>query len=205
MTRNLFLAIFMLVFVLTGTVFANNKSSNSNTSNSNSSPGSIVVGGTTYQQQDPFDQLRDFQDEMERVFKNLMGDQLARFPRTNSRGALGSLTHSPDLAVAETDKEYIINLDLPGMSKDQIDVQIQNSILTVSGERKRVERKEEKKDGSAYSYEGRSFGTFSHSMELPENVDENKVSAEYEQGVLTISIEKKAPGPAPAPKRIKVN
>ncbi|RMF66230.1 MAG: Hsp20/alpha crystallin family protein, partial [Calditrichaeota bacterium] len=87
----------------------------------------------------------------------------------------------------ETDDEFILRLDLPGMKKKDIHVSIQNNVLSVQGERK---REEESKDKS-YHVRQRMYGKFHRSFMLPSSVDENSIDAQYKDGVLTVTIKKK--------------
>lgn len=89
-----------------------------------------------------------------------------------------------DYDVEESDKEYILSCDLPGMKKDDIDVEVAGNRLTITGERK----SERKKEGEKF-YEKR-FGKFQQSFNLPEDVATDKLEASYEDGVLYLAIPK---------------
>lgn len=93
----------------------------------------------------------------------------------------------PELNVYETDKMFEITVELPGMSKNDIDISLDDNILTISGERK---AHHEEEDGRRYHRVESRFGTFRRSMPLPNVVDYEKANASYENGVLTISIPK---------------
>lgn len=92
----------------------------------------------------------------------------------------------PAADVSETDKTIEVKMDLPGIQAADIDVQVNGNLLTVSGERK--EEKEEK--GKTYHRIERRYGKFSRSTTLPAAVKEDKVDAQYRDGVLTITMEK---------------
>ncbi len=92
----------------------------------------------------------------------------------------------PELNVYETDTHFEITVELPGMSKDDIDISLDDNILTISGERKA--HKEE--NGRRYHRVESRFGTFTRSLPLPNIVDTENVDATYENGVLAISITK---------------
>ena len=89
------------------------------------------------------------------------------------------------LDVEETDKEYKVLLDLPGMKKEEVKTSIENHCLVVEGE-----RKSEKKD-KKYHVSERSFGSFHREVSLPENADLENVTAVYENGELKVTIPKK--------------
>lgn len=92
----------------------------------------------------------------------------------------------PMCDLSETDGEVQVKFDLPGLKADEIDIQLTNNVLTVSGERK--EEKEEK--GRTFHRVERRYGSFSRSLTLPCAVAEDKVDARYQDGVLTVTIEK---------------
>lgn len=95
-------------------------------------------------------------------------------------------TWSPTTDMMETDDEYIIESDLPGMSKNDIKINVQGNILTIEGERE----KETKEEHNGYLRRERSFGTFKRSFTLPQNVVEDKVKASFKDGVLTVHVPK---------------
>ncbi len=94
---------------------------------------------------------------------------------------------SPPVNLREKDGKYYITADIPGMKKEDISVTIEKGYLTVSG--KKEESKEEKE--ANYHVKETRYGAFSRSLRLPEEVDEAKVEAIYEDGVLSVSIEKR--------------
>lgn len=95
-------------------------------------------------------------------------------------------TWSPTTDITETDDEYIIESDLPGMSKNDIEINVQGNILLIEGERE----KETKEEFNRYLRRERSFGTFKRSFTLPQNVVEDKVKASFKDGVLTVHVPK---------------
>ncbi|MGD9650019.1 MAG: Hsp20/alpha crystallin family protein [Dongiaceae bacterium] len=93
---------------------------------------------------------------------------------------------NPDLNIAETDKEYRITMDLPGLSEADVDVRVKDGLLTISGERK---EETEEKDQNFYRAE-RRFGEFTRQIALPEDVKIENIDASFKNGVLTISVPK---------------
>ena len=87
-----------------------------------------------------------------------------------------------------TDKVYIISFDMPGMDKAKINVEVKNGVILVSGERS-SESKEDQ--GGKFYRQERSFGYFSRSIPLPEDAKPESLVAKYENGVLTLTIDKK--------------
>ncbi len=94
---------------------------------------------------------------------------------------------TPQVDIAETDKKFEVSFAVPGLKKEDITVDLNEGVLTVSGERKFEESKKEKNFHSVETY----FGTFKRSFHLPENVLTDKVEAKYEDGILLIEIPKK--------------
>lgn len=95
---------------------------------------------------------------------------------------------SPSLDIAESDGKVDVTMDIPGMKAEDIDIQIAGNRLTISGERK--DEKEEKGNGKAYHRIERHVGQFSRTVTLPCEVDESKVEATYQNGVLKIKLPK---------------
>jgi HSP20 family protein len=93
---------------------------------------------------------------------------------------------SPAADVAETDNAYQIRMDIPGMNAADIDVAVRGNLLTISGHRN--EEKEEK--GKTFHRVERKGGKFSRTITLPANVNETEVAAEYNQGVLSVTLPK---------------
>jgi HSP20 family protein len=92
----------------------------------------------------------------------------------------------PAMDLSEADDHFVLRADLPGLGEDDVSIEIQDNTLTISGERK--SEHEERKRGR-YRVE-RSFGRFSRSLTLPEGVDADAISAEFEKGVLEVRIPK---------------
>jgi len=92
----------------------------------------------------------------------------------------------PSVDISETEKQFEISAQLPGMEKDDINIDLENGRLTISGER---ELKKEK-DGKNYHRVETQFGKFSRSFYLPDSVDEDAIKANYKDGVLNITIDK---------------
>ncbi len=97
-------------------------------------------------------------------------------------------TFVPELNVYETDKMFEITVELPGMNKEDMDISVDDNVLTISGERKAHHRDEN--NGRRYHRIESRFGTFTRSLPLPNVIDADKINATYENGVLAISIPK---------------
>ncbi len=101
---------------------------------------------------------------------------------------------TPRCDVSENDKVYLLKLEIPGMTKDQIKIDLHDNYLTVSGER-RTEKVEKSKDDRTHRSEIQ-YGSFMRSFSFPVPVDGEKTEARYENGILNLSVPKKAIGGA---------
>ena len=99
---------------------------------------------------------------------------------------LSSGTFVPEINVYETDKNFEITAELPGMRKEDIEISMEDHTLTISGERK-AHREE---NGRKYHRVESRFGRFSRSLPLPNIIDAENVEANYENGVLTVTVPK---------------
>jgi HSP20 family protein len=117
-------------------------------------------------------------------FSNLMD----RFFTDSIARTGGSTQYSfvPRVDISEDEKAFEIHVAVPGMAKDDFKIDLNDNYLTISGERK---LSKEKKENNFYSVETQ-YGTFSRSFNLPENVDVQKISAKYNNGILEINVPK---------------
>ena len=125
---------------------------------------------------DPIREFAAMQDRMNRLFGNVY----LRDEDTAFRG-----TWAPPVDIFETDNhDLVVRAELPGMSREDIEVSVENSTLVLKGEKKfDAEVKEEH-----YRRVERTYGAFHRSFTLPNTVDTNKVSADYKNGVLTVKL-----------------
>jgi HSP20 family protein len=137
---------------------------------------------------DPIRELDSLQGDMNRLFDRFF----------ESRAANGTARRwIPAMDLVETDDHLVLRGDLPGMSEDDIEIEIKDNVLTVSGERKA----ESEEKGEGYHRVERAFGSFSRSLTLPQGVDVDQVDAEFDKGVLEVKI----PKPAEAkPTRVQI-
>jgi HSP20 family protein len=94
----------------------------------------------------------------------------------------------PVVDVSDSQDAVVLQAELPGVAPEQVDVSVENSVLTISGEKKHVH--EEGKDGSEYHLVERRYGRFERSFSLPRTVDSEKVDATVTNGVLTVTLPK---------------
>ena len=93
---------------------------------------------------------------------------------------------NPAVDVHEEDEAFVLTVDLPGMGKDEVDINVEDRTLSISGERKF----EEKTEQDAYRRLERGYGRFSRSFSLPSHVDSTRVAAKFHNGVLTVTVPK---------------
>ena len=129
---------------------------------------------TTLVRWEPFRELAQLQSEMSRLFNGFFD------------GTSRAQSWVPALDVWETENEVVYAFDLPGMKEDEISIEVQDDTLTVSGQRERSTKTE---DDRFFRYE-RRYGSFARAVGLPAGVDESKIEASYENGVLEIRVPK---------------
>ena len=140
---------------------------------------------------DPFKELQNFQKTFE-YMNRLMRD-------TQREVTDSKVDFIPTVNTREADDAYYIEVDLPGVKKEDISIDVNDNILTISGERK-VE--DERKEDEFYRVES-VYGKFERSFSLPEDVDVDKIEAKAENGVLIVKIPK-AQSIDKAPKKIEI-
>lgn len=140
--------------------------------------------------------FRTLQREMNELFSDFFtGAPFRRFDLAHWPGGFVS----PDIDVSETDKSFKVTAELPGMDEKDIEVSVSDGVLSVKGEKKA--EKEEK--GETFHRLERSYGSFQRSLSLPTGVDEGKITASFDKGVLSVTVPKTAKAAA-AKKKIAV-
>ncbi len=136
----------------------------------------------------PIDDLFDIQENINRIFGNYL----------STKGAQAKvLGWMPPVDITESENEYVIKADIPGMKKEDIKISLENNTLSITGERK--EEKEEKNKN--YIKKEKSYGSFMRSFALPHTVDAKGIKATYKEGVLTVTVPKSEEA---KPKEIKI-
>ncbi len=138
----------------------------------------------------PYRELNTLQDRVNRLFHESFSG--------GRDESLATSSFAPAVDVYEDEHNVTLKIEVPGIDEKDIDVRVENNTLTVHGERKF--EKEEKEEN--YRRVERQYGSFSRTFTLPNIVDTESVSADYEKGVLKIKLAKKAEA---KPKQIKVN
>ena len=120
--------------------------------------------------------------EMNRLFGEMFGD-LTRQTQTAQRSPAAEW--APAIDVVQREDDLVVRAELPGAKPEDVDVTVQNAVLSISG--KREEEREEERGG--YLVRERRYGSFRRSLQLPQDVDEGKINARFENGVLEVTIQ----------------
>ncbi len=129
---------------------------------------------------DPFRELRSLQDEMARLF-------VGAGPR-GGREELVRGSWAPSVDIFEDKEKLVLEAELPGMKQEDFDISVENNVITLHGERKF----ENKVETDNYHRVERSYGSFTRSFTLPQTVTAEGATAEFENGVLRVSLPKRA-------------
>jgi HSP20 family protein len=142
----------------------------------------------TLTQFQPFRGVSTLQEQINRLFNE-------SFDRSSEEGNL--TTWAPAVDILETEQNLVVKADLPDIKPEELDIRVENNILTIRGERKF----EKKVNENNYLRVERSYGSFSRSFSLANTVNTEAIQADYKNGVLTLSIPKREEA---KPKQIKV-
>jgi len=129
---------------------------------------------------DPFRDLRTLQEEVNRLFSNNL---------THSFGdeGIGRGAWSPTVDIYENKDQIVLEAELPGMNREDFDLTVENNVITLRGER----RFEKKDEADNYHRVERAYGAFTRSFTLPQTVSGEGASAEYQNGVLRVTLPKR--------------
>lgn len=139
----------------------------------------------------PFRQLSSLRDEIDRVFE-------APFAALSEASQPFGGGWAPALDLYEDKDSFVVKLEVPGMKKDELEVSLQDGVLSISGERKA----EQKHESTETHRSERFFGRFQRAVTLPTRVEGDKVAASYQDGILTITLPK---AEEVKPKQIPIN
>jgi len=138
--------------------------------------------------------------ETGRMFPSVFSDLFDSFFGNELMGG-DMVSWVPAVNISETNDNFKIDVAAPGLGKDNFKIQVDNDVLSISGN-----RKEEKNEGNTrYTRREFSYGSFKRSFNLPENVEADKVNAYFENGVLSLSIPKKEEAKRKPVKEIEIN
>jgi HSP20 family protein len=147
-----------------------------------------------------FDELESLHNGMSRTFgarryrngaslpavSRLIDDLFADLPAVLGEGAQGEVAFIPRMDVSETDTEVTVSAELPGLEEKEITVEVEDSSLSIRGERK----VEDEQEGKSWFRREQTYGAFHRCVELPDNVDTDKAKATFKNGILSITVPK---------------
>jgi HSP20 family protein len=142
---------------------------------------------------EPVRELQTVQNEMNRLFNTFFDS-----PTPGGNGGPTLRRWIPAMDVVETDDQYVLRADLPGMSESDVNIELDDNVLTISGERK--SEHEHRREG--YYRVERASGSFSRSLTLPEGVDADSIQAGFDSGVLEVRIPKPE---QPKPRKVQIS
>ena len=140
---------------------------------------------------DPFRELDTFQNRLQSILPANWNRDIE-----NGEGAW-----RPAVDIAEDDKEYTITADLPDVKKDEVDVTLEDNVLTITGERK----KEAEESGKTFHRIERSYGKYVRSFTLPDDVADDKLDATFKDGVLSVHIPKSPAKKKPEQRKVAIH
>jgi HSP20 family protein len=144
------------------------------------------------------DPLRQFRSEMDRLVETVLGGGL--MPRGLFDQRMGGRDLVvPQLELSEDSEGFRVAAELPGLDPKDVEITLSDGLLTLKGEKK----SESRSDKDNLHVTERHYGSFLRQVRLPDSIDENKVAAAFDKGVLTVRLPKK-PGAARGPKKIAI-
>ena len=144
--------------------------------------------------------LLQLHSEMDRLFDNAFRNFPSMLGRSRDWPELTSVMLAPSIDIKDTDDQYLINIEIPGVAKEDVDIRVDGNTLTISGEKKQ-EKKEEKEH---YHCIERRYGSFERTLTLPQDANVDNIDAKFKDGVLTVSIKRKAVSAPKETRKIEV-
>lgn len=140
---------------------------------------------------DPFGELESLQREMNKLFNTSISHPWQESTLLGGQWA-------PDLDIFDSKENILVKADLPGLSKDDIEISVQDNVLMIKGDKK----KDEQATDEHYFKTERFYGSFCRTVQLPAGIDTDHVDAAYQDGVLTLTMPKREEA---KPKQISIN
>jgi len=139
-------------------------------------------------------------NEIDRIFNNSLHHFPSMLDSDWGWPELSSLALTPSLDIKDTDDNYLINIEIPGVAKEDVDIRVDANTLTVSGEKKQ----DKTEDKENYHCVERRYGAFERTLTLPQDANTENINAQFKDGVLTVTIERKAISTPKEGKKIEV-
>jgi HSP20 family protein len=128
----------------------------------------------------PFAELEGLQNRLDRIFAGSLPGLVAEEP----------MEWLPAVDMKETEDEFVMTAELPGMTEKDVDIEVEQNVLTIKGEKKSEREEKNGKNGHWHIVE-RSYGSFARSFTLPPAVEAGKIAARFDAGVLTVHLPKR--------------
>lgn len=144
---------------------------------------------TLWKDKGPAHLLDDLKGQLDKWFGEYFSKNKAVAPGESIFSETGTLMRFPAVDIQEEHDRYVVHAEIPGMKKDEIDVEFRDGYLTIRGEKK-FEQEEKKKDFHRIE---RSYGSFHRTFEIPEEISEESITGQYKNGVLEITLPMKTP------------
>ncbi|MFT4244545.1 MAG: Hsp20/alpha crystallin family protein [Candidatus Woesearchaeota archaeon] len=138
-------------------------------------------------------EFENMRNQINRVMGNFLGEEpnstgVELLSKNDSQNALESVAYrTPFIELDEKDEEYIASVEIPGIDKKDVNLEVKNGILSIKAQRK-IEFKDESEEGK-YTYKS-NYAGFAKSMSIPQDIDENKITAKHDNGVLRVHMPK---------------
>jgi HSP20 family protein len=140
--------------------------------------------------------------EIDRLFEDAFGNSPGRGSGALAARGSSMANWTPAVDVHEDDREIGVELELPGISPEQVEISVENGVLTVRGEkREEHDERDERDEQGRYHIVERSYGSFARSFQLPSGINEEQIAADFNNGVLRVHIPKAA---LPQPRKIQI-
>lgn len=139
---------------------------------------------------DPFGEMTRMQRDMDRIF--------SRFGQGEQSG--GEIAWMPKIDVKRSGDDVVVRAELPGMKPEDVDIELQDNVLTISGQR----TAEEQKEDEGWLIQESNYGSFERSLTIPEGVDPGSISADFDNGVLEVRVPKAFKAAQPQRTKIQV-
>ena len=142
--------------------------------------------------------------QLHREIDRLFDETFRGFPSLLSSGLewpeITPIMLTPSLDIKETDENYVVSVEIPGVAKEDVDIRVDGDTLTIHGEKKQ-ERKEDKEN---YHCVERHYGSFERTLTIPKDANTDNIDAKFKDGVLTINIKRQAKSLPKDAKKIEV-
>jgi len=144
--------------------------------------------------------IMQLHSEMDRLFDNALRNFPSMIGSSWDWPEISSVELTPNLDIKDSNDNYLINIEIPGVAKEDVDIRVNGNTLTISGEKKQEETKEKEN----YHCIERRYGSFERTLTLPQDADADDINARFKDGVLTVTIKRKEISAPKETKKVEV-